>query len=125
MAKMSLFFLGLSALLTAFGCKKSDVITDRSPFLERRLNIPDNRSEDVINSSIEFTKKNGLNVSVNRFGNRKISILIFNNNLNIQAINTTNPGKFDVSAISRSAPNSNERSMAAKYVDILELLELR
>lgn len=107
----------LSAVALLVSCGDNGIIYNKSPFSRAEYTFEDQNSEEFISRSIEFASAHELETAVNRFGGGRFSVLLYNQNLNLVALNTTRPRKITIDATSRHEPTPAERQLAEQYVD--------
>jgi hypothetical protein len=108
--------------VTLFSCNDSHVILNKDPFFTEKLKISSDKSDELIDISIRFAESNRLNIDVNRFGQGKISVLLYDENINIGAVNTIHIGEFEVDAMARGEATGKGFSLAKEYVSALRPL---
>ena len=101
------------------GCdRKSDFITEASPFLEMKVPTPSDGKVAIAARGERFAKQHGMKVHFvpDHFEPREYSLSLTRTDLNIVAANVQSGGASNVSAYSRSAPTSAQRAEVEDYL---------
>ena len=104
----------LTMMLLA-SCGDDGVIYNRPPFSRSEHTFDFRNSEEFISRSAEFADDHQLEMSVNRFGDGKFSVLLYNRSINLSAVNTVHPSTITIGAISRSHPTPADQELARRY----------
>lgn len=110
------------ASILVSSCGSPGVIYDKDPFFTTEVAMPQEMSEPFILRSIQFSEDSNLKISVNRFGNGKFSVLLYNNDMNITALNTVHDGRVIITSISRGEPRDIEIRTIRNYMSSLQFL---
>lgn len=97
-------------------CSNPNTILEKSPFASQESPLPRDRVNEFIARSEDFASRNNLRAEVNRFGDNKFSILIYDRSINITVINTVRNEIVQINAISREDPTRREEDLFRGYV---------
>lgn len=105
-----------------YGCSGDNVIVNKDRYFKVELPFEERDYEMLIKMSERFADERGLETAVNRFGEGKFSVLLYNDRINISALNGMRNGIVEVDAISRGNPTEHDQRLVEAYVDELRPL---
>lgn len=108
----------LTMLLMLISCRDDYVITDTAPFFDARARLDRQRIDQFVAISERFASTNNLGINVNwhdRAGGR-FSVVIYNRDFNIIALNEISQDEVRISGIARGTLTDRDRTLMSIYL---------